>query len=293
MNEPIHNNLSGQLPFVSVIMPVRNEARYLERSLGSVLVQDYPAERMEIIVADGISHDSTRLIFERLAARRENMHLIDNPGKIVATGLNRAVRISRGEIIVRVDGHCEIAPDYVRNCVTHLLNEEVAGVGGPMDTVGETRMAQTIALAMSSPFGVGGSAFRTIKDRDLIVETVPFPAYRRSDVLAAGPFDEELVRNQDDEYNYRLLSMGKKLLLAADVRSRYYSRSSLRSLWRQYFQYGLYKVRVMQKHPRQILLAPMRAGSVRPGPGRDYPGGHSLAGAVAAAADRFRGIPGG
>lgn len=250
-------NLPGDLqplPFVSVLMPVRNEGKFIERSLGAVLAQDYPSERMEIIVADGMSHDMTRRILDRLASGRDNILRIDNPGKIVATGLNRAIEISRGEIIVRVDGHCEIAGDYVSKCVGHLLQSKVAGVGGPMETIGETPTAQTIALAMSSPFGVGGSAFRTIKDRDMFVETVPFPAYWRKDILAAGPFDEELVRNQDDEYNYRLISTGRKLLLAADVHSRYYSRSSLRSLWRQYFQYGFYKVRVMQKHPRQMRL---------------------------------------
>lgn len=248
-----HNN-PQILPFVSVLMPVRNEEKFIGRSLGAVLAQDYPLDRMEIIVADGMSNDMTRQVFDHLALGRNNISLIDNPEKIVATGLNRAMEVSRGEIIVRVDGHCEIASDYVSKCVSHLMQSKVAGVGGPMETIGETPAAQTIALAMSSPFGVGGSAFRTVKNRDMFVETVPFPAYWRKDILIAGQFDEELVRNQDDEYNYRLISLGKKLLLASDVHSRYYSRSSIRSLWHQYFQYGFYKVRVMQKHPRQMRL---------------------------------------
>jgi hypothetical protein len=105
---------------------------------------------------------------------------------------------------------------------------------------------------MSSSFGVGGSAFRTIKDRKMIVETIPFPAYRRLVMERAGLFDEELVRDQDDEYNYRLRKLGFKLLLSPEIKSRYYSRSSLSSLWRQYFQYGYWKVRVMQKHARQM-----------------------------------------
>jgi succinoglycan biosynthesis protein ExoA len=105
---------------------------------------------------------------------------------------------------------------------------------------------------MSSWFGVGGSAFRTIDDRPMLVETVAFPAYTRETMRRTGFFDEELVRNQDDEYNYRLLKLGGKILLSPDIRSRYYSRSSLRKLWRQYYQYGFWKVRVMQKHPRQM-----------------------------------------
>jgi hypothetical protein len=136
--------------------------------------------------------------------------------------------------------------------VRHLAENEVDGVGGPLETIGETPLANLIARAMSSPFGVGGSAFRTVKDRTMLTDTVAFPAYTRKAIELAGPYDEELVRNQDDEYNSRLRSLGAKILLASDVRARYYSRGSVRSLWRQYFQYGLWKVRVMQKHPRQM-----------------------------------------
>jgi hypothetical protein len=178
--------------------------------------------------------------------------LIDNPEGIVATGLNRAMREARGEVIVRVDGHCEIASDYVRRCVLHLQDGTVQGVGGPLETIGQTPRAVAIAAAMSSTFGVGGSAFRTVRGRSMLTDTVAFPGYTRAIMDRAGAFDEELVRNQDDEYNYRLRKMGARILLAHDVRAKYYSRSSLRSLWSQYLQYGYWKVRVMQKHPRQM-----------------------------------------
>ncbi len=243
-------------PLVSVIMPVRNEAAYIERSLGAVLAQEYPAERLEILVVDGMSDDGTREAVLAHAAADPRVCLLDNPAGIVPPGLNIGIGRARGEIVVRVDGHCEIAPDYVRRCVEHLLaghdGAPVEAVGGPIETIGETDEAAAIALAMSSWFGVGGSAFRTIKDRPLLVETVAFPAYRRATLQRLGPFDEELVRNQDDEYNYRLLKSGGRILLSPDIRSRYYSRGSLRSLWRQYYQYGYWKVRVMQKHPRQM-----------------------------------------
>ena len=239
-------------PLTTIIMPIRNEADYIERSLGAVLAQDYPAEYMEILVVDGMSDDGTREYIQSLLPQHPHLQLIDNPAQIVAPGFNEALRRARGEIIVRVDGHCEIAPDYVRQCVTHLQNSDIDGVGGPIETIGETDESRVIALAMSSRFGVGGSAFRTIKDRSLLVETVPFPAYTRETIQKNGYLDEELVRNQDDEYNYRLLKAGGKILLASDIRSRYYSRGTLRSLWRQYFQYGYWKVRVLQKHPRQM-----------------------------------------
>ena len=245
---------ASTLPFVSIVLPIRNEASFIARSLGSVLAQDYPSDRCEIIVADGLSTDSTREIVNSFRTKYPNLRLIDNSGQIVPTGLNAAIIQARGEIIVRVDGHCEIASDYVRNCVQHLQSDGVDGVGGPLDTIGETFTARAIATAMSSTFGVGDSAFRTVSDKTMLTDTVAFPAYTRAAVERAGLFDEELVRNQDDEYNYRLRKIGAKILLASDVRSKYYSRSSLRSLWRQYFQYGYWKVRVMQKHPRQMSL---------------------------------------
>ncbi|HEX8776429.1 MAG TPA: glycosyltransferase family 2 protein [Pyrinomonadaceae bacterium] len=241
-------------PFVSLIMPVRNEAAFIARGLGAVLGQDYPPGRMEVIVADGMSDDGTREIVRGLAERHQHLRLLDNPGRIVATGLNLALREASGDIVIRVDGHCEIAPDYVSRSVQCLVEEEADGVGGPIETIGDSRVACAIALAMSSRFGVGGSAFRTVKGRRMFVETVPFPAYTRAAIERTGLFDEELVRNQDDEYNYRLCKLGGRLLLVPEIRSRYYSRSSFRSLWRQYFQYGYWKVRVMQKHPRQMRL---------------------------------------
>ena len=241
-------------PFVSVIMPIRNEVEYVERSLSAVLRQDYPEDRFEVIVADGTSTDGTLQIIWKIQSKWPQLRLVENPGKIVATGLNAAISRARGEVIVRVDGHCEIAPHYVRRCVEHLRSENSSVVGGPIETVGETPLARVIAAAMSSPFGVGNSAFRTTRHKTLLVDTVPFPAYKRSVIEEAGFADEELVRNQDDEYNYRIRKLGGRVLLAADVTSRYYSRSTLFSLARQYYQYGYWKVRVLQKHPHQMSL---------------------------------------
>ena len=242
------------VPFVSVIVPIRNEARYIRGCLESIVRQDYPHERMEVLSADGMSTDGTREAVQSFAELDIPMHWVDNPGRIVPTGMNLALRQARGDILVRVDGHCEIAPDYISNCVRHLQSSDVDGVGGSMETVGETPLSETIAVAMSSPFGVGGSAFRTVRAVTMYADTVPFPAYSRDIVERAGLYDEELVRNQDDEYNYRIRELGGKILLASDVKSRYYSRGSLKKLWKQYFQYGYWKVRVLQKHLRQMSL---------------------------------------
>jgi succinoglycan biosynthesis protein ExoA len=246
------------LPSVSVVLPIRNEAAFIGRALASVLTQDYPADRLEVLVADGRSTDATRDIvgfFEGRSSGR--VRLIDNPGEIVPTGLNAAIATATGDVIVRVDGHCEVPPDFVRRAVLHLSRDAVDCVGGILDTVGETRTARVIAAAMSAPFGVGGSAFRSADATStggysMLTDTVAFPAFTRDAIARAGWFDEELVRNQDDEYSYRLRRLGGRILLAADMRARYYSRGTMRGLWRQCFEYGYWKVRVLQKHPRQM-----------------------------------------
>lgn len=238
--------------FVSILMPIRNEATFIERSLGAVLAQDYPHDRMEVIVADGMSTDGTQQIVRTLQARHSNLNLIDNPGQIVSIALNDGFAQAQGDIIVWIGGHTEVAPDYVQRCVHYLENYDVDCVGGSIETIADTLEGQVIALAMSTPFGVGGVHFRTQSNRLRETDTVAFGAYRRSTMERSGPLDVELVRNQDDEYNYRLRELGGKILLAPDIHSRYYSRSSISSLCKQYYQYGFWKVRVMQKHPRQM-----------------------------------------
>lgn len=240
------------LPFVSILLPIRDEADTIDRCLDAVLGQDYPHERMEVLVADGMSTDGTRRKLAELAEGYAHLQVIDNPGRIVATGLNMLTARARGEILIRVDGHCVIAPDYVRNCVQRLAAGGVDVVGGPMRSIGETFISDNISVATSSRFGVGYSAFRTETGVTKPVDTVPFPAITRAMIARVGLYDEELVRNQDDEHNYRIRKAGGVVLLANEVRSDYYSRSSLRGLWRQYSQYGYWKVRVMQKHPRQM-----------------------------------------
>lgn len=241
------------MPFVTVVMPIRNESSAIVASLRAVLDQDYPRELYEVIVADGMSTDNTRELVHETSEGRD-VRIVDNPRQIAPTALNVAIQLARGDVIVRVDGHCIVRHDYLRNCVELLCERECAGVGGPVNTIGKTPWAEAIAAAMSSRFGVGGSAFRTILDRELWAETVPFPAYKRQVFAEVGLYDEELVRNQDDEFNSRIRKAGGRLLLSPLLQSEYFSRGTLKSLWRQYFQYGVWKVRVLQKHPRQMAV---------------------------------------
>lgn len=247
---------------VTVILPVRNEGDFIERSVGSVLGQTWLARRgsgsMEILVVDGRSTDDTRERVERLAAERPELRLrlLDNPGRTAPCALNVGLRHARGDVILRVDGHSEIEPEYVERAVHLLAEHEADGVGGVLLTLGEGLVARAIAAAMASRFGVGGAAFRVLRPGapPRPSDTVVFAAYRRQAVARNGGFDEELMRNQDDEWNYRLRASGARLLTSGDLVARYYSRSSLPRMARQYFQYGLYKVRVLQLHPRQMSL---------------------------------------
>jgi succinoglycan biosynthesis protein ExoA len=240
-------------PSVSVIMPIRNEAAFIHRSLGAVLAQDYPADRLEVLVADGMSSDNTRQIITDLAAAHPaiRVQIVDNPGGIVPTGFNAALAQARGEIIVRVDGHTIIEPDYIRACVDALARTDAQNVGGRMDPVGVTPFGQAVALATTSPFGVGGARFH-YSTQEEYVDTVYMGAWPRSVFERIGGFDEHFVRNQDDEFNYRLRKHGGKILLSPAIKSTYYNRGSWRSLARQYYQYGLYKVLVLKKHAAQM-----------------------------------------
>lgn len=234
-------------PKVSVIMPVRNEADFIDRSLGAVLEQTGVAVP-QVVVVDGHSDDATPDRVARIAAERSvAVELVDNPRRIVPISMNLGLDRVAGDVVVRVDGHCVIAPDYLRCCLDVLQATGAECVGGPMETVGQTPTAAAIAAAQSSRFGVGGVAFRTSTDAGF-VDTLAFGAYRREVFDRIGGFDEDLVRNQDDELNLRLTRAGGRIWMDPSVRSTYFSRGTLRGLWRQYHGYGFYKVRVMRKH---------------------------------------------
>jgi succinoglycan biosynthesis protein ExoA len=244
---------AGGHPTVTVVMPVRNEAAFIERSLGAVLAQHYPPERMQVLVADGMSDDGTREVVERLARRHpaHTVRIVDNPGRIVPTGFNAALAQASGEVIVRVDGHTIIAPDYVAECVAALAATGADNVGGRMDAHGEGTIGAAVALATSSRFGVGDSRFHYARGEQW-VDSVYLGAWPREVFDRVGLFDPTLACNEDDEFNYRLRSRGGRILLTDRIRSRYYNRSSLRALLRQYGRYGMWKVRVLQKQPRQM-----------------------------------------
>jgi succinoglycan biosynthesis protein ExoA len=239
-------------PLVSVIMPVRNEESAIQSSLGSVLAQRYPRERMEVIVVDGMSTDRTREIVLQLAKYDERVRLLENPRKIMAIGFNKGLSAARGSIILMLGGHTELSSNYVHACSTVLQQGLADCAGAPIDTVSGGQGEDAVRAALTCSFGVGSPAFRGQCSEPKYVDTVAFGAYTREIIDRVGALDEELVRNQDDEFNYRIRKLGGRILLIPDASSRYVARSSLRLLRKQYFQYGLWKVRVLQKHPYQM-----------------------------------------
>jgi glycosyltransferase involved in cell wall biosynthesis len=248
--------VADRLPYVTVVLPVRNEATHIAACLGAVLAQDYPAERFEVLVLDGRSEDATRTIVQELAARHPGIRVqvLDNPGRIVPCAMNLALDRARGEVIVRIDGHCAIDPDYVRACIRTLEETGADCVGGPQISLGHGPFAEAVALATNHPFGVGGSRLHYAAERTEC-DTVYMGTYPREIFGWAGEFDEEMACNEDDEFHYRLRAKGGRVVIDPAIRSTYHvNRTTARALWRQYYRFGLWKVRVAQKVPGQMRL---------------------------------------
>jgi len=234
-------------PSVSIVLPCRNEQGYIQGCLQSALIQDPPEGGFEILVADGMSTDGTREHLQQMAKLHPQILILDNPGRIVSTGLNAAIRAARGEIIVRMDAHTIYAPDYVRQCLAVMSETGADNVGGPMQTTAEEFMERAIRAVFHSPFAVGGARSHQASYEGP-VDTVIYGCWKKSVFERIGYFDEELVRNQDDEHNLRLTRAGGKIYQSPRIRSWYHVRGSLTALFRQYMQYGYWKVLVIRKH---------------------------------------------
>ncbi len=235
------------IPRVSIVMPCRNEEAYIESAVRSVLAQEAVEGGIEVLVADGRSTDATLEILEKLSQEDGRLRVIDNPGKIVPTGLNAAIEDACGEIIVRMDAHTEYAKDYVRRCVEVLEASGADNVGGPWNADGRDYIQSAIALAFRSPFSSGGAGSHDVGFEGE-VDSVYLGCWRKKYLIELGMFDEEFVRNQDDELNLRLVRNGGRIWQSPAIRSWYYPRNSILALFRQYKQYGYWKVRVIQKH---------------------------------------------
>ena len=238
---------------VSIIIPCRNEEKYIKQCIDSFLDQSYPKELIEVIIADGMSTDNTRNIINEISKENSNVILIDNKSFTAPAGMNIGIKKSKSDIIIIFGAHAYADKDFVKENVLALENSEVGCAGGVITTINDSVKGEAIAEAMSCPFGVGNALFR-YAEKEAFVDTVGFGAYDRKFIIDIGLFDEELVRNQDDELNFRVQKTGKKILLNPKIKSIYFSRGDFKKLWRQYYQYGFWKVRVIQIHKKPASI---------------------------------------
>src|SRR5579862_1028468 len=236
-------------PFVSVILPVRNEEQFIARCLDSILSQSYPKEAMEIIVADGESDDATVEIIKALPGA-ERVRIVSNPGRTQAAGLNCLIAHARGDIILRVDGHAVIAQDYVSQSVRALQETGAAFVGGCLTPMGVTPMGRAIAAAMTSRFGIP-SAYH-VATQPQYTDMIYLGAWPRAVFEQVGGYDERLPPNEDYEFIYRVRKHVGPVYLTQTIRSAYYGRQSLAPLIRQFFNYGRAKTGTLRQHPTSV-----------------------------------------
>ena len=236
---------------VSVIVPCRNEERFIQECLDSIVATQYPHDSLEVLVVDGQSDDRTRAIVEGYVARHPFIKMLDNPGRVPSKAVNIGIRAARGDILVRLDAHTLYPESYIPSLVSALRETGASNVGGVLDTIPaeQTPIARAIATAMSHPFGVGNALFRIGAAEVRPVETLAFFCCRRETFEKVGLFDEE-APDEDSDFNARLIQAGGKVMLVPSIVCRYFARSSVNEVIRLFYRYGLSKPSLAWKHRR-------------------------------------------
>ena len=239
---------------VSVILPVFNEERYIKNCIESLLNQDYDKENLEIIFVDGMSTDDTKKIINEYAEKYNFIKLIDNPNRTVQYGMNAGIKEAKGYYIVRMDAHASYAEDYISKCIEYLKKTGADNVGGTTVAKGEGVTQKIIAALYHSSFAMGGSNHYK-SNYEGYTDTVSWGAFKKETLINIGTYDERLPRSEDDDLNFRIVKNGGKIFITPNIRSTYYPRSSFEGLFKQYFEYGKWKVAVIKKHKRPSRLA--------------------------------------
>jgi GT2 family glycosyltransferase len=251
---------------VSVLVPVLDEARHLRGAVERMRAQTYPGT-LELLFIDGGSEDGSREMLDELAAADPRIRVLENPARRTPHALNAGLGAARGDVIVRMDAHTHYPPEYVEVGVARLLRGDAVSVSGPQIAVGdEGAWSRRVALALQTPLGVGGAHFRRRSGEEFEVDTGFTGMWLRSTLLEAGGWDEAWLTDQDCELAFRLAERGGRHVCVPAMAAEYIPRDSLRGLGRQYWQYGLHKVKTFQRHPRAMrpshLLPPALAGAV-------------------------------
>jgi GT2 family glycosyltransferase len=245
------------LPFISVIVPVRNEAAFIAGTLERLFAQDYPADRFEVLVADGRSTDDTRTIVAALQERFANLHLLDNPRLWSSAGRNVAVKAARGDVVLLIDGHCQIdSLRYLADLADAFLETGADSVGRPqpLDVSGASRLQHAIAAARASRLGHHPASHIWSEREGFVPPQSVAVAYRREVFDRVGLFDDGFDACEDVEFNHRLARAGLSCYFTPRAEVRYFPRDSLGKLWRQMVRYGRGRVRLLRKHPDTFSL---------------------------------------
>jgi glycosyltransferase involved in cell wall biosynthesis len=242
-------------PFVSVIIPCFNEEKFIGTILENLVAQDYPGDRMEVLVMDGGSTDKTIGIVQKYSTQHPFIRMVHNEQRYVPFALNLGIKSSCGEVIMIMGAHTFYPDNYVSVLVKYLFELNADNVGAFLNTKPGNDSIQALAISkvLSSPFGIGNARYRTGVQEICRVDTVPFGCYKRAVFDKIGFFDEELLRNQDYEFNVRLINSGGSIYLVPFLTISYFTRSSTRQLFRMHYQYGLYNPLVSLKVGRPIL----------------------------------------
>lgn len=234
---------------VSIICPVYNEENYIEQCVQTLLHQDVALNDIEIIFVDGRSSDKTREIIEEYSKEYPFIKLLDNPKRTVPFALNKAINHAKGKYIIRIDAHCKYPTNYISTLIKYAKKLDCDNIGAICRTLPADCKTKSLAIAigMSHRFGVGNSYFRIGSQGIKKVDTVPFGCFKKSIFSKIGLFDLELTRNQDDEFNGRIINNGGSIYLVSDLIVDYYARNSLSKLFNMFYQYGLFKPLVNKK----------------------------------------------
>ena len=245
-------------PEVSIIVPCYNEEQHIRGLLDAITSQTYPINKMEVVVADGMSTDLTRDKIEEFSETHPELtvQLINNTKRNIPSALNLAIKAAKGKYIVRLDAHSLPDKNYVNTCIQHLKLDKAENVGGiwVIQPSNETAIAIAIAAAAAHPLGVGGAQYRDPKASAAYVDTVPFGSYRKDYLIELGLYDESLLSNEDYELNARIRTRDGRIFLDPAIRCTYFARHNLSALSKQYFRYGYWKFQMLKRYPGSILM---------------------------------------
>ena len=240
---------------ISIIIPCRNEEGYIANCLESIICSSYPLNLIEVKVVDGMSDDNTRSLIQEYSNKYDFIEIIDNIKQTTPYAFNLGIKYSSSDFIMIMGARHIISTNYISYSIDKLNQDNSLGcIGGAVINSYENHISEVVSKAMNSSFGVGVGNFRTNSKEEIYVDTVGTPVYKVSLFYEIGCFDEQLTRNQDDDFNYRVIRAGYKIMSSGNIAVKYFVRASFSKLFKQYYQYGYWKVLVNKKHKTVTTL---------------------------------------